>query len=211
MVKSKRISFIAGLTKGYHTVLDIGTDHGLVLQEAFMNGWIKQAIAADLREQPLMQAKKNLKNYPVTFVQSDGFLAIKDSYDLAIIAGMGAYLISEIMKHAKNDQATYILQANDKHDYLRNQLMHQGYKITNEYIIHDHFYYIIIECKKGHMTLSNEDLILGPILKTKPEAIPYYERKRKQIESLLSKVDQKRQDELNRVYKIYKDFLNVIQ
>ncbi len=211
MVKSKRISFIAGLTKGYHTILDIGTDHGLVLQEAFMNGWIKQAIAADLREQPLMQAKKNLKNYPVTFVQSDGFLAIKDSYDLAIIAGMGAYLISEIMKHAKNDQATYILQANDKHDYLRNELRHLGYKITNEYIIHDHFYYIIIECKKGYMTLSNEDLILGPILKTKPEAIPYYIRKQKQIESLFSKVDQKRQDELNRVYKIYKDFLNVIQ
>lgn len=29
----KRIPFIASLTKGYNTVLDIGTDHGLVLKK----------------------------------------------------------------------------------------------------------------------------------------------------------------------------------
>ncbi|WBL31401.1 SAM-dependent methyltransferase [Candidatus Phytoplasma sacchari] len=43
----KRIYFIATLLKGYNVVLDIGTDHGLVLKKAFDLKYIKKAIATD--------------------------------------------------------------------------------------------------------------------------------------------------------------------
>ncbi len=42
MARNKRISFLAELTKGFKTVLDIGTDHGLVLLEAFKKAILKK-------------------------------------------------------------------------------------------------------------------------------------------------------------------------
>ena len=53
-----RISFIAKLTKGYDTVIDIGSDHGLVLKYALDNNFIKHAIASDINEGPLNRARK---------------------------------------------------------------------------------------------------------------------------------------------------------
>ena len=203
MARNKRIKFLAEQTQGFDTVLDIGTDHGLVLLEAFKKGYIKSAIASDLREEPLNQAKTNLKNYPVDFVLSDGFKAIKKPFDLAIIAGMGAYLISDILKDAKED-ATYIIQANDKHHVLREFLSKNGFIIEDENVIHDKFYYIIMKVKKGHQELLDDDLYLGPKLKYKPEAKKYYEHKIKQYEKIYPKADEKRKLELEKLIKLYR-------
>jgi tRNA (adenine22-N1)-methyltransferase len=202
MARNKRIKYLAELTKGYDRVLDIGTDHGLVLLEAFKIGYIKSAIASDLREEPLNQAKKNLKQYEVEFVLSDGFENIKTSYDLAIIAGMGSYLITDIMKKAPKDK-TYILQANDKHHVLRKFLSENGFYLEDEYVIHDKFYYVIMIVKKGKMNILPEDLYLGPKLKHKAEAIPYYQHKIKQYEKVLPKTDDDRKDELLKLINIY--------
>ena len=157
MARNKRIRFLSECTIGYDQVLDIGTDHGLVLLEAFKKGYIKSAIASDLREEPLNSAKRNLKGYPVEFVVSDGFEQVKSDFDLAIIAGMGAYLIKDILKGAPKDK-TYILQANDNHDILRAYLADHGFEIIDEHIIFDKFYYIIMIVKQGSMTLLEKDL-----------------------------------------------------
>jgi len=205
MARNKRISFLAELTKGYDRVLDIGTDHGLVLQKAFEKGYIKEAIATDLREKPLQQAERNLKNYPTTYILSDGFLAVKAPFDLAIIAGMGAYLISDIMAHAPEGNQTYILQANEKIEILRDYLMNHGFKIIDEFVVHDRFYYVILKVVRGVMVLVEEDFYLGPILKNKPESIDYYARKVHQIEKILAGADPERQIELGKMLKIYKN------
>ncbi len=202
MARNKRISLLSELTKGYDKVLDIGTDHGLVLLEAFKKGYIKQAIASDLREEPLNQAKKNLNTYPVEFVLSDGFKDIKSSFDLAIIAGMGAYLIKDILKLAPKDK-TYILQANDKHEILRAYLEEDGFEIVDEYVIHDKFFYIIMVVKQGQMHLLEDDLYLGPKLKYKKEARAYYDHKIKQYKKILPKADEARQQTLVNRIKIY--------
>ena len=196
MARSKRIQFLASLAKGYDTVLDIGTDHGFVLQEAFDQGWIKKGIAADINEGPLNQAKENLKGYPVTFVLSDGFQSIKDTYDLAIIAGMGAYTIGEIMNHASHDEAIYLLQANDKQEILRDYLNTHGFQIIDEYIVDDGFYYVIMMVKKGEMKLSPRDIYLGPILKEKPEAKAYYKRKLYTLENIVNQADEDKKSSL---------------
>ena len=205
MAKSKRILFLAELTKGYHSVLDIGTDHGFVLEKAFEKGYIQKGIASDLREQPLESAKNNLKNYPVTFVISDGFLAIKEDYDLAIIAGMGAHLIKDIMNQAPKKDITYILQANDKIDVLREYLMHHGFSIIDEYLVKDKFYYVILKVKRGQSKLTKEDILLGPVLRHKPESRQLYDHKLKQIDKIYENADEKRREELDAMRKIYKN------
>jgi len=205
MVRSKRILFLAELTKGYHSVLDIGTDHGFVLEKAFEKGYIQKGIASDLREQPLKSAKNNLKNYPVTFVISDGFLAIKDDYDLAIIAGMGAHLIKDIMNHAPKRDITYILQPNDKIDILREYLMNHGFSIIDEYLVKDKFYYVVLKVKRGQSKLSPEDIILGPVLRHKPESRQFYDHKLLQIDKIYENADEKRREELDAMRKIYKN------
>lgn len=202
MARNKRIKFLAELTQGYDRVLDIGTDHGLVLLEAFKKGYVRSAIASDLREEPLSQAKKNLKDYKVDFVLSNGFENIKTPFDLAIIAGMGSYLIADILKSAPKD-VLLILQANDKHEVLRKFLSENGFIIEDEFVIHDKFYYIIMIVKKGKMHLLNDDLYLGPKLKYKPEARAYYQHKIKQYEKILPKADDDRKDELIKLIKIY--------
>jgi tRNA (adenine22-N1)-methyltransferase len=203
MARSKRILWLADLCKGYDTVLDIGTDHGLVLKSAFEKGYIRQAIASDLREQPLKSASKNLKDYPAQCVISDGFLAIESPFDLGIISGMGAYLISDILDHAPIGQYDLILQPNDKIHVLRNYLMDHGWQITDEWVIHDHFYYVIIKAKRGSMHLSDDDIIVGPILKTKPEAQDFYKHKLKLIEKIMRTSDETKLIELKRLYQAY--------
>jgi len=204
MARSKRIAFLAELTQGYEKVLDIGTDHGFVLSCAFEKGYIRSAIASDLREKPLNQAKRNLKKYPVSYVLSDGFLAIKEDFDLAIIAGMGAYLINDILDHAPLGKQTYLLQANEKIEILREYLMNHGFLIIDEYIIYDRFYYVILKVVRGEMILTEDDLLLGPILKTKPDVLPYYARKAHQIEKIMTHADEKRLETLKKMHKIYK-------
>jgi tRNA (adenine22-N1)-methyltransferase len=207
MAKSKRIAFLAELTKGYHTASDIGSDHGYVLLEALQKGYIKKGIASDLRVEPLLQAEKNLENQDAKTILSDGFLNIHESFDCAIIAGMGAYLIGDILNHAPKDDITYILQANDKPEILRTYLMEHGFMIADEFVVRDRFFYVILKVKRGMMSLSSQDLILGPFLKHKPEAIPYFERKIQMLSKLLNQVDEKRKQEIKDLMTIYQSNL----
>ncbi|MFU8792418.1 MAG: tRNA (adenine(22)-N(1))-methyltransferase [Acholeplasmataceae bacterium] len=204
MAKSKRIELLALLTKGSHTVLDIGTDHGLVLKEAFEKAYITDAIASDINEKPLFQAKKNLKDHPVTYVISDGFSQIKTPFDMVVIAGMGAFLITQILDLAPSDaHITYCLQANDKVEYLRKYLADHGFNIIDEHVLLDKFYYVILVVKRGIMTLTEEDRYLGPILKHKPESQAYYAQKAATIKKVLPKTDALRKKALEKIYKIY--------
>ncbi|MDD3067903.1 MAG: class I SAM-dependent methyltransferase [Acholeplasmataceae bacterium] len=207
MARSKRITFLAELIKGYNVVLDIGSDHGYVLLEALQKGYITYGIASDLRIEPLMQAEKNLKGYHAKTIQSDGFLNIHESFDLAIIAGMGAYLIGEILDHAPSFDVTYILQANDKPEVLRAYLKDHGFMILDEYVIRDRFDYVVMKVKRGKMILEEKDLILGPYLKDKPEAKPYYERKIQLLSKLIFQVDLKRRREIEDLIAIYQSVL----
>jgi len=196
MARNKRIDFLASLLKGYHTVLDVGSDHGYVLEEAFKRGYIQKGIASDVREMPLERSMKTLRNYPVRGILSDGFLAIDETFDAAVVAGMGAYLIAELMEHAPLHNAVYILQANDKHEHLRKRLNELGFEIKDEYIVHDKFFYIIMIVKRGNQHLTKEDLYLGPYLKHKVEVIPYYERKLKLLKDIMHKSNDDREDDL---------------
>src|SRR5690554_4367944 len=144
----KRIDFIVELIKGYDTVADIGSDHGLVLKKALDLGYIKKGIASDIKQGPLDEAKHNLKGYPVAFYLKDGFKDFKASFDIAVITGMGGYLICEILKTVKRD-ATYLIGPHDNLDVVRKFLVENNFEIIDEYLIFDKFYYVFLKVKKG--------------------------------------------------------------
>ena len=83
---------------------------------------------------------------------------VKKTFDLAIIAGMGSFLICDILEHAPKHEVTYILQANDKIEVLRAYLMDHGFKIVDEYLLFDQFYYVILKVIRGKMMLSEYDI-----------------------------------------------------
>lgn len=187
MALSQRIRFLASLVENHTCLLDIGCDHGLLIKCAFDSNYIKRAIASDLREQPLLKARINLKQYPVEFVISNGFSKIKSSYDACVIAGMGGRLISDIILDASAD-VTYIFQPNDNEDYLRATLVEKNYQIINEYLIFDKYYYQVIVCKKGKMELNSKELLLGKYLFQSSAYQGYLLYKIKLINTIIDKI-----------------------
>lgn len=200
MVRNKRLSFLASLIKDYPVVCDIGCDHGYVLEMAFQTGTIQKGIACDLREMPLKSAMKTLQNYPVRAILSDGFLSIDEPFDAAVIAGMGAHLIADIMEHAPHHEAIYILQANDKIAYLRQRLNAMGFQIIDEHVVHDRFYYVILVVQRGHQILSEEECFYGPFLHNKSEVKAYYEHRLKQLKKIIDVADEVKKKETLKEY-----------
>lgn len=152
---------LAKAIKGYHIAIDIGTDHGYVLKYALDHQFIQRGIAADIAEKPLELAKQNLKGYPVTFYLSDGFLDVQEPFDVAVIAGMGAYTISHILKGAPEGDYDLILMAHDHLDDLRAFLKDNGYKIMYEEVIELKRFYHLIKAEKSIMVLTDKERITG--------------------------------------------------
>ncbi|KXT29325.1 hypothetical protein AXA84_0139 [Candidatus Phytoplasma oryzae] len=142
----KRINFIVSFLKGYDIVLDIGSDHGLILKKAFDLRYIKKAIATDIRIKPLEQAKKTLIKYPVVFYLSDGFENIKDVYfDLVLICGMGPHTIINILKKSSFFQKHFLLGCQGKINYLVDWLLKNNFYIWKSYEIFDKFPYLFLK------------------------------------------------------------------
>ncbi|QWB96483.1 class I SAM-dependent methyltransferase [Mycoplasmatota bacterium] len=206
MASKKRLLYLASFLKGYDCVLDIGTDHGFVLKEALDKGYIKKGIASDIGDKPLNQAKKNLKGYAVDFVQSNGFLNIEQPYDLVVIAGMGSHTIIDILSQ-EHDKKTYILQANDKYDLLRTYLFEHGYQIIDEEVIYDKFYYVIMKVSYGKQDYLDEDIYVGPILKTKKSASKYFKYQVQRYSHIIKQADKNTAEKYQKILSYYLKYL----
>ncbi|MDE7385308.1 MAG: class I SAM-dependent methyltransferase, partial [Anaeroplasmataceae bacterium] len=128
-----RIKRIASLCKGSKVVCDIGCDHAYALVYAIKEYGVEQGIAADIAEGPLSNARKTIEEYhlekQIKTILSDGFDAINsDSFDTAILAGMGGILICDILKRAlpKLRNKKLILEANSDIYRIRDLLIHNG-------------------------------------------------------------------------------------
>lgn len=161
MAKNKRLMTLVEAIKGYDKALDIGTDHGYVLKYALDLRYIQRGIASDIAEKPLSLAKINLKGYPVTYYVSDGFLSVKETFDVAILAGMGAYTISHILAHAPEGDFDLIIMAHDHLDDLRAYLSDNSFYIDYENIIFDKRFYHIMKVSRRIMKLHEKARVTG--------------------------------------------------
>lgn len=161
MVRNKRITALVETLKGYHTALDIGTDHGLVLKYALDLGYIKHAIAADIAKKPLENAMKNLSQYQVDFILSDGFKSIDKTFDVCVIAGIGGMNMIQILEKAPSFDFDLILMPHDNLYDLRVFLEKNNYGIISESILFDKHYYTVFHVKKRKMELNEKQRHTG--------------------------------------------------
>lgn len=164
---TKRLENIANLVEKGKSVIDIGTDHGLVPLYLAKNNISKDIIATDISAKSLKKLEdkldKNLENIIKTEV-CDGLdgIDIKEN-QIAIIAGMGAITIIEILTKniEKVRKLDYVIcEGNIGNEKLRRFLNENNFIIDRDFLIKDgRKHYDIIRFKNG----SDRKLSLGEI------------------------------------------------
>jgi tRNA (adenine22-N1)-methyltransferase len=191
-----RLDLLASLVEPCLLAVDIGTDHGYLALKLLQRGIAKQVIATDLRPLPLKQAQKTFAQANVfdgiSFVVSDGLLAVTEQPDAAIIAGMGGDLAIKIMTQSlpKFQAMTQIvLQVNSHIEKVRTFVCEHGFSIIDEHITHDGFFYIalVLRYTGNPLRLSDEAAYLGTLLSVKnPLYGRYLEFECQRLTSILS-------------------------
>lgn len=146
---SKRLTMILSLVQPCHVLADIGTDHGYLALEALETKVTQRVIAADVKVGPLKQAQKTFAEANVfenvSYVLSDGLRVVPDSVDCVVIGGMGADVILKIITQDLirfKSIPQIIIQANTKIPLLRKSMVEMGFKIHEEKIVLDGFFYV---------------------------------------------------------------------
>lgn len=205
MGKNNRIDALVESIKGYHTVLDIGTDHGFVLKYALDKHYIKKGIAADIAALPLENAKKNLKGYPVSYYLSNGFQSITETYDAVLIAGVGGMTIIDILSHQQEGQYDLILMPHDRLDKVRRYLFENNYGIISENIIFDKHYYTILHVNKRKMIITEKEIYTGVHIVINETSCAYFLSQYQKHHTLSIKATGDKKTHLEKITSYYKE------
>ena len=170
MILTERLKKVAEYVDNSYCLADIGTDHGYVPIFCVKNGRAKCAVASDVNEGPILSAKKNIEKYglckKIETRLSNGFENFeKNSFDTAVIAGMGGLLINEIIENGKAcfpDSVRLIIQPMIAQSEVRRYLSQNGFVIEDECLAkEDGKIYNIFSCVKGEEKLSEFDIFVG--------------------------------------------------
>lgn len=210
-----RINRIVEMIKGGDVLLDIGTDHGEVIIEAFKRGYIKKAIATDINEGPLKRAYLNISNAglldKVKFIRTDGFNNINEWYNVVNITGLGYNTVREILEKPHKRPKFYVFGVQSEIEAFRKFLSDSGYKIIGEELVFDKKFYVFIKTIFASEKLSEEDIILGPILKTKKESIPYYKNKITKLKRKVPHYEGEKLEQIKQEINIYLQAIKNLQ
>ena len=179
MKLSKRLQLIADVIIKYKqgsVLADIGTDHGYLPCYLVENKIIASTYACDVAKGPLESSKETIKQYAledrVFPMLGSGLNPILNrKVDMISIAGMGAYLICEILDEHREylrDVKVLFLQSNANNDHLRKYLFANDWIIIDEQMVKDagHIYEVmVITARKNKaITYNQKDEEFGPIL-----------------------------------------------
>ena len=193
MKLSDRLQAIADLIEKDTRVADIGTDHGYLSAYLVEHNIVKNVIATDVNEKPLKKAKdyveaNDLGDKIQTRLGSGLEPIEKGEIDIAVIAGMGGNLISDILDSSKdisNSIDTFIFQPMTGEEELRKYLYENNYKIINEKLAKEgkRFYHILkvthgsdileddIYLEIGKKLIDNKDELVGELINLKLQKI----------------------------------------
>ena len=191
-----RLRKIGDLVESNSVCLDVGCDHALLDIYLVKRNKNIKAIASDIAEGPLEQAKNNIKREKldgnIEVRLGDGLNTYTDNIDTIIISGMGGRNIIGICKanpKVLKKVKTFIISPNNYQEDVKRYLCKNGFYIENEEFVRDkRFIYQIIILKRGKKKYSKKDYFFGPIflLKKGPLFREYYERELKSREILLT-------------------------
>lgn len=171
---SDRLKTVASFVEQDTILADIGSDHAYLPCYLVHQSIISKAIAGEVVKGPFESAVKQVKSegldkqIEVRF--GDGLQVIEDEDQVGTvtIAGMGGPLIASILeagKHKLTNVHTLILQPNIHAKAIREWAIKEGWNIDQETILEEHSkIYEVIVLKKGNMVLTEQELLLGPIL-----------------------------------------------
>ena len=227
MKLSKRLQLIADVIIKYkqgNILADIGTDHGYLPCYLVENNIISNAYACDVAKGPLDSSIETIKQYNlekrVFPLLGSGLNPILDrKVDMISMAGMGSYLICEILDENREylkDVEVLFLQANANNDHLRKYLFANDWIIVDEQMVKDagHIYEVmVVTARKNKAIVYNKkDEEFGPILLNNQSPL-FIEKWQKQyhvykkIKTTLSK-DHPRYHEINDKMKMIEEVLH---
>lgn len=208
---TKRIERISSYIEDTEKVIDVGCDSCLLSILLAKRGI--HSVASDLRKNIIENAKekidKNLQKY-ISFRVGDGVTLTEDENDYTLVlAGMGSYLMINIMKNTTKTFLKIITISNNNHDILRKEFLTLGYIVDKEEIIKErNKFYNLIVFVKGRSIYSEEDLVIG----LNHQNIPLLKEKNKELINKYKKIietinDSKKIKELERTIKILESSL----
>lgn len=170
---SKRLKAIADFVDENATVADIGCDHALLDIYLSQHKVIKKAIACDITEGALNQARRNvsinnIKNIDIRL--SDGLTCIKkeDKINTIVMSGLGDQKIINIIKNDIDKiscVSSIIIQSNVGVSNIRKFFTSINYYIENEVLVKErNIIYTVIKFVKGNKKYTKKELTYGPVL-----------------------------------------------
>lgn len=191
-----RLKKIGDLVEANSFCLDVGCDHALLDIYLVKQKKDIKAVASDIAEGPLEQAKNNIKREKlekeIDVRLGYGLRTYTDDINTIIISGMGGRTMISIFKDQPKvlkKVDTIILSPNNYQEDVKRYLTKNKFYISNEEFVKDgKFIYQIIIFKKGKKRYSKKDYFFGPVFLVKkgPLFREYYEREVKSREILLT-------------------------
>jgi len=176
---SKRLKMIGDLIPDNCRLLDIGCDHALLDIYVVNNKKNVKAVASDLHEGPLDQARKNIKSYKleekIETRLANGLEAIDKNINTIVISGMGGKNMLGIFKYSMDKISNInkiILSPNNDTSIIRTYLLKNGYFLEDEIMLEDKkIIYPILVFKKGKKHYTKDEYYFGPIFLKKKDDI----------------------------------------
>lgn len=168
IVLSRRLHAAASMVTAGNRVCDVGCDHGFVPIYLIKQGIIPKALAMDVNEGPLEQAKENIAAFGLeAYIEtriSDGLISYHcGEADTLICAGMGGKLMKRILTQEKEKTASFkelILQPQSEIQEFRAFLREEGYLLIDENMIEeDAKFYPMMKAVRKEETLTQGDSI----------------------------------------------------
>ena len=186
---SKRIRELADFIPPNNRIIDVGCDHALLDIYLAKKDCKREFIATDISKNAIQSAIKNIKKNKlesnIKVMVTDGLINVSiDKNDIIVICGMGTNTIMKIISSRLREINNIIVQTNRDIELLREFMFQNGFRIKDEKVVYDGFYYTFILFEKGIFEYENVDLWLGPIIK-KSKNIFYFEYLLKKYKKIL--------------------------
>lgn len=211
-----RLNTLAKMVDPGSRVADIGTDHAYLPIELVKRGIVDYAIASDVAQGPLNNAKNDIASAglseQIETRLGSGLETIthQDQIDTVVIAGMGGKLMTEILDAAfvKGYQfPTLVLEPNVGEAGVRHWLMKHNYQIVAEELMAEagHTYELIkaVLTEQKH-ELTEKEIFFGPLILQVKNPVFYQKWKRQlaynqKLLQNLNKAKQKDEERINEI------------
>ena len=189
MMVSRRIETIASLCPSTGPLVDIGSDHGQLLQILLKKGFAFPLYASELSDASFRSLKHALQDVPVHIYQANGLAHLIPKIQTVVVNGMGGRLIQDILEQGKANLTfvkTLVLGPQRDNQILRKWLEVNGWMIIKErFVFEDKKAYPFIVAEKGKMTLTRIEERYGPwlIRNQEPDFVSWLKAEAKQLKN----------------------------